>query len=152
MKKSLITLGLLAGAATSAYGHHARCVTDTDDFMTCGAHFGIASFNLTKAGSVTTDTKELVLCNQAGKQVSDLSVSWVESDDEKIHFDMKDVVYKSLSNDCILIGKLDFTPHKDFIHAEQNAWRISISVEGAPLEQKTSLYVEAMPAESAPVE
>ena len=142
-RRSLLSLGLLSAlGASSASAHHAACVTGKDTFMVCGTHAGRISFELQKFGPVTEDSTQLMLCNNRGAKVEKMVFNWVESEDSSTHFPMEDVKVHEVSENCSLLGGLDFTPPADFQGAEQNAWRLDIFVEG--LDMPSSVYVEAI--------
>lgn len=141
MIKQFALLSTLGFTALPAFGHHAKCLTDNDGFMTCGAHSGRVSFDLKSYGDVREDTRQLVLCSNHATSIQDLKISWVESDDTATHFDMNDVKFTKLSPQCTLIANLDFTPHPDFQSSPQNAWKLSIGIDGVDI--KSEVYVEA---------
>jgi hypothetical protein len=145
MLKRLISATILSGLTFPALGHHARCVSDFDGLMTCGAHAGRIEFNLKNFGDVTTQTQQLVLCSNRQVAVENLKFRWVESEDVNMHFDMENVKFSPISKECTLIGGLKFLPHPDFTNAEQNAWKLSIEVQGVDV--PSEVYVEAKAAQ-----
>ena len=136
-------LGLALAFGTPAVAHHAACVTASDGFMTCGAHSGRVSFDLQNFGPVTKNTRQLLLCNAQGAKVESLNFRWVESEDESTHFDMGTLSFREVSDTCVMIGGLDFTPPASHKDAEMNAWKLVINIEGIDI--PSAVYVEAMP-------
>jgi len=134
---------LISLSATSAMAHHAECALDVNDgFMSCGAHSGAISFRLQSFGQVTHGTKDLVLCSDRKIQIKQLNFAWVESEDEATHFPMKGLRYRQVSDNCTMLGGLDFTPPKDYADAELNAWKLEIFVEGVAI--PSAIYVETV--------
>ena len=136
---------LLLGSFLSIFGaqaHHAKCQHQPDGLMICGAHAGPISFNLLNYGDVNKDTKQVFLCNNKGAQIEDLKFTWVESDNEKLHFDMNAIKFHQATENCALIGGLDFTPHKTFMDSKLNAWKLTIKVKGVSV--PSTLYVESI--------
>jgi hypothetical protein len=138
------SLCLLIGlSASPAWAHHAECVVDAmDGFMSCGAHSGAIAFRLQSFGHVTERTRDMVLCSDRKVQIKDLKFSWVESDDMSQHFPMKGMRYRQVSENCTMLGGLDFTPPTDYSAAEQNAWRLDVHLEGVNIPSR--IYVEAV--------
>jgi hypothetical protein len=135
-----LSIGL---SATSALAHHAECVLDVNDgFMSCGAHSGAVSFRLQSFGQVTPTTKDLVLCGDRKIQIKQLNFAWVESADVSTHFPMQGLRYRQVSENCTMLGGLDFTPPADYADAKQNAWKLEVQLEGVAI--PSAIYVEAI--------
>jgi hypothetical protein len=141
MLKKMVLLGSFL-SIFSASAHHAKCKHQPDGLIICGAHAGPISFNLLNYGDVNKSTKQVFLCNNKGAQVEELSFRWVESDNEDIHFDMNGLKFNQVSENCALVGGLDFTPHKSFENSKLNAWKLSIKVKGVSV--PSTLYVESI--------